>query len=213
MPNGRARRADAQKNYETLIRIAQDHLNSQGVSTSLEAIAREAGVGVGTFYRHFPDRDHLIFAALNAQGEELRAAAGHIRAAVATDERLDRWLAEVERYFNSYYGLPASLAHALADSHETPLAITCHEIIELTDEFLVDAQRAGAVRAGICGRDLFDTILMVAWLESQVLKGQRGLDGVRDIIRNGYVIDGTSPAGAQESSRRPGPQPPLRIGL
>ena len=47
-------RTDARKDYETLVAVARRHLSSDGVLTSLESIAREAGVGVGTLYRHFP---------------------------------------------------------------------------------------------------------------------------------------------------------------
>lgn len=134
MSPGPTTRADARRNYEALIKTARKHLNSQGVTTSLDAIAREAGVGVGTLYRHFPDRDHLIFAALNAQGEE-RTAAELIRSAETGIERLERWLAEVQNYLSSYQGLPDSIAQALESGDKTPLAITCQEIIEITDGF------------------------------------------------------------------------------
>src|SRR5690554_4798634 len=99
-------RADARRNYEALIRVARKHLRNRGVSTSLEAIAREAGVGVGTLYRHFPDRNHLVFAALNAEAEALRAASEHIREKIREADQLDRWLGELENYLNSYQGLP-----------------------------------------------------------------------------------------------------------
>lgn len=182
----RAMRADARKNYEALVEVARQHLSSQGVTTSLEAIAREAGVGVGTLYRHFPDRDHLIFAALNAQGEQLRDLSDLIRTTGPEDARLGHWLAEVEKYLGSYQGLPESIAHALECDDTSPLAITCQEIIAITDEFLVDAQRHGGVRSDITGQTLFETTLMVAWLGSQLPNQDHGLDGVRDILRHGY---------------------------
>lgn len=182
----RTMRADARKNYEALVKVARRHLSNQGVTTSLEAIAREAGVGVGTLYRHFPDRDHLLFAALNAQGEELRGIADLLRNAGSGDGRLGQWLAEVEKYLSSYQGLPDSIAHALECDGKSPLAITCQEIIALTDEFLVDAQRHGTVREGVTGQALFESALMVAWLGSQLPNQDHGLDGVRDILRHGY---------------------------
>ncbi|MCG2621242.1 TetR/AcrR family transcriptional regulator [Arthrobacter sp. I2-34] len=186
MSTSRTMRADARKNYEALIKTARKHLSSQGVTTSLDAIAREAGVGVGTLYRHFPDRDHLIFAALNAQGEELRTAADLIRSAETGLERLERWLAQVQNYLSSYQGLPDSIAQALESGDKTPLAITCQEIIEITDGILADAQQEGTVRPGIKGQDLFETTLMTAWLISQEPERQRGLGGVGEILRHGY---------------------------
>ncbi len=183
-------RADARKNYEALVDVARRHLADQGVTTSLEAIAREAGVGVGTLYRHFPDRDHLLFAALNAQGEQLRAASDLIRGSGPEATRLERWLTEVENYLSSYQGLPDSIAHALECGDKSPLAITCQEIVAITDEFLLDAQRHGGVRDGVTGQALFESTLMVAWLGSQLPDQDHSLDGVRDILHHGYRTEG-----------------------
>lgn len=186
MSPAQAMRADARRNYEALIAVARRHLSRQGISTSLEAIAREAGVGVGTLYRHFPDRDHLIFAALNAQGEELRGVSDRLRTRDADDDRLERWLHEVQHYLGSYQGLPNSVAQALDHGDDSPLAITCQEIIEITDEFLAGAQRAGSVRTGVTGQGLFHATLMLAWLGSQLPADQRALGDVHEIFRHGY---------------------------
>jgi AcrR family transcriptional regulator len=185
MTTVRTKRADAQKNYDALITAARAHLSGKGVTASLEAIARDAGVGVGTLYRHFPDRDHLIFAALNAQGAALRTAAERIDTGTGL-ERLERWLREVENYLGSYHGLPDSIAQALDCGDKTPLAITCQEVIDITDGFLAGAHRDGAVRAEITGQDLFELVLMIAWLGSQEPERHRGTDRVRAILRNGY---------------------------
>jgi len=184
----RPMRADARKNYETLIKVARNHISQQGVATSLDAIAKEAGVGAGTLYRHFPDRDHLIFAALNTQGEELREAAVTIRASTKEEDQLEEWLIRVEKYFSSYHGLPESLARALADGNDTPLAITCHEIIETTNIFLADAQRLNIARPEVTGQDLFDATLMIAWLGARGSEHNQGLEAVRNLCRNGYRV-------------------------
>lgn len=188
MSTDRPLRADARKNYETLIKVARSHLSQQGVATSLDAIAKEAGVGAGTLYRHFPDRDHLIFAALNTQGEELRAAVVTIRTSTKGEEQLEEWLITVEKYFSSYHGLPDSLAQALAAGDDTPLAITCHEIIEATGTFLADAQRLNTVRADVTAQELFDATLMIAWLSARVPAHEHGLEAVRNLCRYGYRV-------------------------
>lgn len=186
MSEPRIMRKDARKNRDALVGVARQHLSSKGVTASLEAIAREAGVGVGTLYRHFPDRDHLLFAALNAQGAELRAAPDSIQANSPESAWLERWLAEVEKYLSSYQGLPDSIAHALECDDKSPLAITCQEIIAITNEFLTEAQRHGTARAGVTGQSLFEGVLMLAWLGSQLSDQDHGLDGVRDILHHGY---------------------------
>ena len=189
MSGPRTMRADAQRNHDALVEVARRHLGSRGVSTSLEAIAREAGVGVGTLYRHFPDRDHLLVAALNTPGQQLRATATRIRDSTPAATRLEQWLPEVEHYLSSYQGLPDSIAHALDCGDDSPLTITCQEIIALTDEFLTDTRAHGEVRAGVSGQALFEATLMLAWLGSQVTEDSHGLAGARDILRHGYRVD------------------------
>lgn len=188
MSTARPLRADAQKNYDSLIKVARNHLSQQGVATSLDAIAKEAGVGAGTLYRHFPDRDHLIFAALNTQGEELREAAATIRTSTKAEDQLEAWLIEVEKYFSSYHGLPDSLAKALDKGTDTPLAITCQEIIEVTDAFLNDAQELNTARADITAQDLFEATLMIAWLSARVPDQKNGLEAIRNLCRYGYRV-------------------------
>lgn len=92
----------------------------------------------------------------------------------------------MEKYLSSYQGLPDSIAQALECDDKSPLAITCQEIIAITDEFLSIAQRQGTVRAGVTGQSLFESTLMVAWLSSQLPDQNHGLDGVRDILQHGY---------------------------
>lgn len=183
-------RADARKNYDALVRVARAHLTKRGVSTSLEAIAREAGVGAGTLYRHFPDRDHLVFAALNAQGEQLRSASERIRHIEPPEARLGCWLDELETYLTTYQGLPDSIAQALDHGECSPLAISCQDMVDLTDEFLDAARQHGTARASVTGRDLFHAALTLAWLGSRCPDepGEPArLDGLRAMLRYGYL--------------------------
>lgn len=178
-------RADARRNYEALIRVARKHLRNQGVSTSLEAIAREAGVGVGTLYRHFPDRNHLVFAALNAEAVALQEASERIRETLTGAARLEHWLGELEGYLNSYHGLPDTMAQALARGN-CPTAVSYQEIIQITDEFLSDARSAGAVWEWVTGTDLFRATLMLAWLNTQIPDAPRSVDALRRMLRCGW---------------------------
>ncbi|MGY1967166.1 TetR/AcrR family transcriptional regulator, partial [Nocardia gipuzkoensis] len=64
---GRKPRADVQRNRAALLETAQRHFLRHGVGTSLEAVAKEAGVGPGTLYRHFPTREALLAAVLQTR--------------------------------------------------------------------------------------------------------------------------------------------------
>ena len=69
----RGRRSHARRNHERLVAAAREVFAEQGVDASLEAIARRAGVGIGTLYRHFPTRDALVEAAYRNEVEQLCA--------------------------------------------------------------------------------------------------------------------------------------------
>ena len=79
-PATRVLRADAQRNYERLVAAARDVFAKEGGSASMEAIAREAGVGVGTLYRHFPQRIDVVEAVYRDEVDQLVAAADHAMA-------------------------------------------------------------------------------------------------------------------------------------
>ena len=80
---GRKVRADAERNRERLLQAAKIAFSAKGSAASLEEIAREAGVGIGTLYRHFPTRDALIEAVYRNEAEQLFAAAEQFAEATA----------------------------------------------------------------------------------------------------------------------------------
>jgi AcrR family transcriptional regulator len=85
-------RADAQRNRERILEVAKKEFTRSGANASLEQIAKKAGVGPGTLYRHFPTRENLLVAVYRAEMEKL-AAAGRIHAAsMSPVEALRAWL-------------------------------------------------------------------------------------------------------------------------
>ena len=99
-------RADARRNYEALVRVARKHLRNRGVSTSLEAIAREAGVGVGTLYRHFPTREHLLCEVLHERQEVLLTRRDEASAMPCAQHALRAWMQALKDYLCAFSGLP-----------------------------------------------------------------------------------------------------------
>src|SRR5579884_3864221 len=84
----RPKRADARRNYDKVIAAAREAFAAGGTSTSLEEIARRAEVGIGTLYRHFPNRQALLEAVYVGEVEALAASAGEFA-------ELDPWEALV----------------------------------------------------------------------------------------------------------------------
>ncbi len=85
-------RCDAQLNRERLLEVAKAAFTRSGANASLDEIAKEAGVGAGTLYRHFPTRDALIEAVYRTEVEKLAAAERRFAAAMSPVEALRAWM-------------------------------------------------------------------------------------------------------------------------
>lgn len=184
---GRKARADVQRNRAALLDAAQRHFLEHGVGTSLEAVAKEAGVGPGTLYRHFPSREALLAAVLQARQEELETRQAGIAKVDDPMDALRAWMRAMEEYFSAFSGLPEPLmAAARAETPGNPLTVPCHEIIATTDGYLLAAQRAGRVRPSVRGVDLFLAAVSVAWAMGVGTIDEESLDRLRGLVEHGY---------------------------
>jgi AcrR family transcriptional regulator len=91
-PEPQRRRADAQRNYDLLVSTARDVFHNHGVDAPLDDIARRAGVGNATMYRHFPTRRELIIAVYSEEVAELCARSQSLLAADLPSDALFGWL-------------------------------------------------------------------------------------------------------------------------
>ncbi|MCL7425346.1 TetR/AcrR family transcriptional regulator [Streptomyces sp. YS415] len=184
---GRKPRADVLRNRAALLEAAQRHFLRYGVGTSLEAVAKEAGVGPATLYRHFPTREALLAAVLQTRSDELMARRAEIARVEDAAERLRRWLRAMEEYFSAFSGLPEPLmAAAKAQEPGNPLTLPCDTLIATTDEYVEAAQRAGRARSSVTGFDLFLAACSVAWLMGTGATDEEALGRLRDLIESGY---------------------------
>ncbi|ESX97431.1 transcriptional regulator [Mesorhizobium sp. LNJC405B00] len=102
-------RADAQRNRDRLVEVAAAAFAEHGVDASLEEIARQAGVGIGTLYRHFPTREHLVEVVYRREVEALCAAADDLASHHSADMALEQWMQRFVDYIATKRGLAASL--------------------------------------------------------------------------------------------------------
>src|SRR5207245_8803938 len=107
--SARPLRADAQRNRDRLLAAATEAFAEQGEDIALETVAARAGVGIGTLYRHFPNRDALVVAAYRHEVDALCAAAKDLVAAQPADEALRAW---TER-FADYIATKRRMGNAL----------------------------------------------------------------------------------------------------
>lgn len=184
-------RIDARRNQLHILEVAERFFAEHGVGGSLDAIAKEAGVGPGTLYRHFPNREALIDALLRARGETLSARRDEIHEHIQdTTEALAAWLEALGEWATAFDGLPDPLRQAVAED-SSPLAMTCQYFIAATEEFLTAAQRDGGARAQVRGRDLFLGVLATAWVGSAALADDSSTTALNDALRKGWATPQT----------------------
>lgn len=150
-------RADARQNRERIIAAAEEVFMEQGSATSLEAVARRAGVGIGTLYRRFATRDELLAATYS---DRLLALAGRCRTRMAASDHRDALRAYVEELVAQvgiYRGLAASAGMVLHSG--TP---GCEAIGEVGATLLRRAQASGEVRADVSFHDLVHIITAIS---------------------------------------------------
>lgn len=151
-PEARAQRADARRNVERLIATARAAFAADGPNAPLDDIARAAGVGSGTLYRHFPTRLALIEAVYRDSVERLCAEGDRLAATEPPAAALVDWL----RGFVTVVSEKRGLAAALSDEGRAQsLFGECHAMINTSGAALLDrAKDAGAIRPDVPLADL-----------------------------------------------------------
>jgi AcrR family transcriptional regulator len=142
-------RADARRNYQRLLAAAGTAFAERGADdVSLEEIARRAGVGIGTLYRHFPTRQALLEAVYRDQVDALEVLVAKLLQSDSPGAALAEWLAALMAFGKA----KRSMTTAMLDSE---LLSSCKQMLHgATDELFARAQQAGAVRADVQGTDV-----------------------------------------------------------
>src|ERR1700744_3133040 len=141
-------RADARRSRAKLLDAATAAFAENGADAPLEDIARRAGVGIGTLYRHFPTRVDLQAAVFRRQGERVCAAADEYMTTTTPDQALAGWLRAMAAYLTPKRGLSRALVDALGK--DSRLITSCWgAMIDAAERLMTRAQEAGMLRADI----------------------------------------------------------------
>lgn len=179
----RAQRSDACRNRECLVQAASEAFAAHGVEASLEKIAKSAGVGVGTLYRHFPRRIDLVEAVYREDVDELVAQAGVLVESTEPWDGLVGWLEAFVRYAQAKRTFLTELHEAFEKSPD--LAVQSREkIAAAAGSVLRRAQAAGVARADVSQDDLMQLVGGMCMARNATLEqNQRLLTFVLDGIR------------------------------
>jgi AcrR family transcriptional regulator len=174
-------RRDAELNLERILVAAQDAFAEGGCDVSMEQIATRAGVGVGTLYRRFPNKEILLAAIVETAGARARQLAETVLAECAP-------AAGIFEFMRRCVGIPSSLralvslSPRLAETHLTMVALIAPPV----DQLLARARAAGAIRTDVTFSDIAVILMSVRSVEDRCgeKQGERHLE---------LLIDGLAP--------------------
>jgi AcrR family transcriptional regulator len=188
-------RADAQRNRERILEVAKQAFSRNGAGASLDDIARQAGIGPGTLYRHFPTRDALIEGVYRSEVEKLAAAERQFAATMAPLDALRAWiLLFIEHVSEKRLIIPAmdTVAGGSMRLIESSRSLIQSAFVKLVE----GAIASGDLRPGTDPNDfvraligIFHTTAIPGWEQS-----------ARRIVN--MLIDGSRPTTSRSTSRK-----------
>jgi AcrR family transcriptional regulator len=192
-------RRDAQRNRDVILAAARQQFCDHGLEAPLEEIARRAGVGIGTLYRHFPTRVDLLDAVL---ADAVQAHVDAAEQALATDDPWDGftyYLEETCRLQAADRGLNDAMG--MRFPRAATVEATKARLFDLVAQVIDRAKQSGQLRADLTLEDL----AFVTWANTRILQASRAA-GAPDAWRRhlGFLLDGF-----RSDRAHPLPQPPL----
>ncbi|CDX23688.1 TetR family transcriptional regulator [Mesorhizobium sp. ORS 3324] len=150
-------RADAQRNRDKLAEVAAQAFATDGVDASLEEIAKRAGVGIGTLYRHFPTREHLVEVVYRREVEGLCQAAEELAREHPADVALELWMQRFVDYIATKRGLATSL-RVLLTTNSTLFSDTSGRVSSAMRGLVEAAAASGKIRADVDASDVMHAL-------------------------------------------------------
>lgn len=157
-------RADSLRNRELLIEAARQVFGAGGQQASLEAVARLAGVGIGTLYRHFPTREALFEAVYRREVDQLGDLAERLAREAAPVEALRRWLHANVRLVATKKGMIEALQLVAHGSSELK-AYSFERLTEALARLLARGVAAGDLRPDVTAEDLLRALIGIFYAE------------------------------------------------
>ncbi len=178
-------RADARRNRERLLEVAVRAFSHDGPDVTLDAIAKAAGVGIGTLYRHFPTREALIEEAYRSELNRLCDVVPDLLGAMPPDEATRTWMDRFVDYMTTKRGMADALRAVIA-SGGNPYAQSRDRLVEAVTTLLRAGAAAGTVRSDVDPVDVLTAmggVSLAAGEPAQRGQARRLLDLLMDGLR------------------------------
>jgi AcrR family transcriptional regulator len=193
-------RADAIRNRERVLEAAKAVFSAGGPKASLEAVARTAGVGIGTLYRHFPTREALFEAVYRREVQQLSELAEQLKSEADPVDALRRWLRSNVEFVATKKGMSAALALAVQSSSELT-TFSFERLTKAVGALLDRAVAAGEIRGDISPEDLLRALVGMCYLHDQP-GWQKSVVRLLDVFVDGLLVKAKAGGQTTRGSRR-----------
>jgi AcrR family transcriptional regulator len=182
-------RADARRNREQLLAAAVAAFSADGPEVTLEAIARSAGVGIGTLYRHFPSREALVDATYRSELARLCDGVPRLLESGPADQALRAWLELFGEFMTTKRGMAGALRMVIASGGD-PFAESRGRLIATFDALLAAGAADGTLRADVSATDVLASasgVWLAAGEPAQRAQARRLVELLMDGLRHGAI--------------------------
>jgi AcrR family transcriptional regulator len=189
--SARPLRADAQRNRDRLLEAAVSAFSREGPDVTLDAIAKDAGVGIGTLYRHFPTCEALVAAAYRNELARLCDAVSDLLRAMPPDDATRAWMDRFVDYMTTKRGMADALRAVIA-SGGNPFAQSRDRLVGAITALLQAGAAAGTIRPDIEPADVLASlsgVSLAAGEPAQRDQARRLLDLLMDGLRYRAAAD------------------------
>jgi AcrR family transcriptional regulator len=159
-------RTDALRNRDRVLEAARRVFSAGGPEASLEAVAKTAGVGIGTLYRHFPTRETLFEAVYRREVQQLADLAKRLEEEAQPIEALRQWMRSFVKFVATKKGMSAALAFAISKDSDL-FSYSSDLLTRAVGELLSRAGTAGEIRSDISPEDLLRVLVGMCYTHDQ----------------------------------------------
>jgi AcrR family transcriptional regulator len=181
-PKDPPRRSDAQRNRDRILAVAVVEL-TRSADTPLSVIAKRAGVGQGTFYRHFPDRETLVLEIYRHEMHQVVDRATELLETYPPDQALREWMNHLARFAVTKAGL-AGVIRQVTSGPESPDRPAYAPVAVAADRLLRANEQAGTIRPGVTAEEFFLAVAGLWQLDSRT-DWQPRLTWLLDFVMDG----------------------------
>ena len=181
-------RADAKRNYDRIVEVAREVFREQGYDASLDLVAKRAGVGAGTLYRHFPTRDALVDAIMQSWVDRVTETTEKALAHEGPPrELLLGWFEAYVALISLHKGGPAKITSAMGDP-ASPISSKCRTLVGAADRVAERMHAEGALREGVDGLQMCRLVGGIAAVADQGDLEPPAVRPLLEVVADGMLV-------------------------